>query len=182
MFPSILFDEVPLDKRWRCVPVPPGTDVRGWLIGPIVPAVVHWSGENSKPCRHAMSMGKLFCNCQKVPVSKRKVGYLPLLNNHGERVCIILSNMVAAQAVKLLHGDPIKLLRPTTPKAPLQLSTWPSYECGDEKTKRVRKYTPVDLQPWLLHLWNDPLLSRYFENPESFVVKPDAVIEESDQP
>lgn len=167
MFPKIPFDEVPLDRRWRCIPIKPGTDVRGWLIGPVVPAVVHWSGEASKPCRHAMSGGKLFCNCQRIPISTRKLGYLPLLSNHGERVAVILSNLVAAQAAKLKHGDPIKIGRPLAPKAPLQISVWPDYECGAEKTKRVRKYEASDLQPWLLHLWGDALLTRFFTAPET---------------
>lgn len=167
MFPNIPFDEVPLDRRWRCVPIKPGTGAKGWLIGPIVPAVVHWSGAASKPCRHAMSGGKLFCNCQEVPVAKRKLGYLPLLTAHGERLCIILSNLVAAQAAKLKHGDPINLHRCLTPRAPLQISVWPDYECGAEKTKKVRKYQPSDIQPWLLHLWGDAVLQRFFTHPAS---------------
>jgi len=167
MFPKLKFDDVPLERRWRVIPVPPGTDVRGWIIGPVVGAVVHWSGDNSKPCRHAMSGGKLFCNCQRIPLASRKIGYLPYHNNHGEKVVIILSNQVAAQAEKLKHGDPIKLVRPSTPKAPLKIEVWPAYECGEEKTKRVRKWQPCDIQPWLLHLWQDPLLTRFFNEPES---------------
>lgn len=162
MFPEIEFDEVPLDRQWRRLEMPAGAEVRGWKCGPVVPAIVHWNGEASKPCRHEMSSGALFCNCQKVKVAKRKLGYIPILHQNGERVVIILSNTVAARAKKLLHGDPIKLSRPTTPKAPIKIEPWPSYEVSAETTKRVRKYVPCDIQAWLLRLWGDPLLTRYY--------------------
>lgn len=163
MFPRIEPDPVLPCHRFRCHKVEAGGQVKGWINGPIVVAVVHWSEPLSKPCYSAMSGGALPCKCADFPIAKRKIGYVPLLTGVGERIVVIVSNLVAAELLKLPHSSPIELHRSRVPCTPLRYKVWPNYECGEEKTKRVKTYTPVDIQPYLLHLWKAEALTRYYK-------------------
>ena len=162
MFTPIEPDVIPVEKRWRVHKIEPGNQVKGFKVGPLVMVEVHWADPHSKPCRCSITGGKVPCPCKEEMWATRKIGYLPLQTALGENVVVILSNSVAAIVKPLKQGAPISLSRSLVPKTPLRYSVWGDYECGAEKRKRVEKYAPANIQPFLLHLWGDQVLNEYF--------------------
>jgi len=172
MFPTITPDAIPDNLKIRCHKIEPGTDVEGFIIGPIVVAVVHWSGKASKPCPHAMSAGVLDCPCLRDPMPKRKIGYLPMQTFRGERIAVILSNLVALRVIKLPQGTAVKIFRPKIPCAPLSVSELGDYAYSSTAQQAVRKREALNIQPWLLHLWNHEVLRRYYLEPNAEPSRP----------
>lgn len=162
MFTPEAPDPIPVDRMWRCHQIEAGSQVNGWKIGPLVTVTVHWSGMASKPCHDKITGGKLPCRCATEKIASRKIGYLPLFTSSRERVVVILSNTVALRVHPLPQGSPLKLARTLVPCAPLLYSVWPSFECSTQQTAACAKWVPCDIQPWLLHLWQDETLSGYF--------------------
>lgn len=162
MFAEIKPDEVPLDRRWRYHKIERGTCLKGWVIGRMIIAVVHWSDPHSRPCRAAMTGGRLPCKCREEKLPTRKIGYVPVFTQSKERVVVIVSNTVCSRVEKLDHGAPTQFKRSTIPCTPVAVEEWPSYEVNNEQTKRIKTWGPADIQSWLLHLWQDDVLTGYF--------------------
>jgi len=176
MFPEIKPDDVPLDRRWRYHQIEAGHDLKGWVIGKLVMTVVHWAEPTSKPCRWAMTGGRLPCKCRDEKIATRKIGYLPVFSQSRERVVIILSNTVCQKAEKMEHGTGWVFKRSLVPCTPLLITEWPNYECNPEQTKRCKTWAPADIQSWLLHLWQDDVLAGYFAALRSTSAHPSAAI------
>lgn len=162
MFARLTPEVVPLDRRWRYRPVEAGREVRCWKIGPLILCHMHWSGNNSKPCHHSISSGRLPCPCTDEPIARRMLGYLPIYTQEGQREVVIVSSTMCELADKLPHAAPIILRRSNVPCTPLKIIDWPTYEQIATMNKKVGAWKPADIQNWLLHLWQDPVLDGYF--------------------
>lgn len=162
MFPVIPPDDVPSELKIRAAKIPCGEKLEGWICGKIVIAVTHWSGNASKPCVHAMSSGALHCYCLDGPAPTRKLGYLPLITQKGERVCVILSSGVAAQMSLLLHATPVVLRRSRVPKSALAWYPWSESSLYSLREKNVQRSPKVDISRWLLGLWGNDELRRFY--------------------
>jgi hypothetical protein len=172
MFPVIKADVGPPVLKIRCHKITAGTTFEGWVIGPVVVAVTHWNGEASKPCRNVMSGGALECYCKTSREKQRKIGYVPLISSDGERVVIIVSNGVAGQFEFVTKGAPVVLGRTLIPKSPVWWKGREVPEGQKAKNTQVQRMERIDIRPWLLNLWDDGPLRRYYLGAETSSEQP----------
>jgi len=163
MFQSVQPTDLPLELRWRYVPVEGGETLHAWIVGPPVGVKVHWS-DYSKPCRHAITGGKLKCplgpNC-----SPRFICYVPLLEvKRREQIVIIASKSVFPTVASFAHGSPVEIARPKSKNnPPLRITSVNPDTVGGMSSKNVAKRKPEDIRPYLLHLWQDRILCEHCE-------------------
>lgn len=164
-----MFDNAPLRTRpahlrWRVVPVPAGEVVCGWLCGPQVTVDVHWEGGASKPCRHLLTKGKVLCSCETEPRSVRTIGYVPIYTPEREQLVIIVSATVAEAMADFPFGHPIEFIRSRKSRTPLRVKSSADGRFNKSSTEAfMRNQKPRDIKRYLVHLWQDPLLSAYFD-------------------
>lgn len=147
--------------RWRCHLIGAGDSLYGVTVGPMVCPVVHWMNGKSTPCLRAISGGKLLCACDQEPRAARRIAYLPLVSNEGERVVTILSNSVALKLGNVPHRTPLRITRSRTPCAPLSVQQINPFDAGSRAVGLADKMPPQDIREYLLHLWSLDILTRW---------------------
>jgi len=162
MFPSVEFETLPPELRWRCERIEAGGTVSGWIAGPMVGIRGHWDGFRTQPCRAHLTGGAMLCDCQVKPMNNRVVGYVPLLTRDREKLVVIVSAGVAKRVKEIKPGTPVKFGRTLKKKTPLTVELLRDEALGVEDTKRMKHIACHDISSYLLHLWQDEQLTRFF--------------------
>lgn len=165
MFEDAPLEPFPNELRFRYTPVRGGAQMTCWVIGPQVVCRTHFDRKKNqtKPCRAWATKGQLLCPLGE-KCRPRTISYLPLRVHKGdERIVIILSRTAALHAREVLHqGTCLLLYRDATGNNPPV--RWKLLIGTDDPapaiTANVRRQTPWDIKPYLLHLWQDEPLAR----------------------
>ena len=163
MFGVADFHDLPDCLRWRCDTVAPGTDVTGVIAGKLVPVRTHWNGEKTQPCRHAITKGKLYCPCTHIAMRGTTTVYTPLYTQAKERLVVPASALVGFNISKYAPGKLINLARSKLRCAPLKLSVPGSADQEQSWVRNLRQRCVADIELYLLHLWQDQELAKFFE-------------------
>lgn len=148
---------------WTVQGIKPGTFMECAVLGPMVCPLVHWSSPNTKPCVSALTNRAVLCRCDMEPLSVRRVAYLPVMTNAGERVVVILSNSVASALGDVPQHKLLKIARTTKKCAPLVVNAGDANQWTDVVRKRMTIVQPQDIREYLLKLWNIPALTAWCE-------------------
>jgi hypothetical protein len=162
MFPKPVLAPLPNELCWECVKVAKGEFVDGLLAGEVVQVACHWSGRASKPCRSFLSEGKIPCHCQEEPCSLRVVAYVPIINKARDKIVVPAAASVGHRLEGIKPGTPIRLARPDRDKKPLNVMILRPLDVGEDFHRRLHNAMCHDIHPYLLHLWQDPILSLHF--------------------
>lgn len=142
-----------------------GQTLNGWLCGPVVGVETHWLGR-TQPCRHALTGGRMRCYCQTSNLAKEWKGYVPLLDENGVQAFAIVGERFCELAFSIPMFAPVSVSRLRSAGSPVcvKQSAWtdspPPHDAGSRK--------PRDIRPWLLKLWKDDELTKWFEaHPEA---------------
>ena len=154
-------DSIKATLHWRCHLIPPGESICGVTVGAMVCPLVHWIGSRSVPCLRAISGGELLCACNTEPRAVRRIAYLPMIANDGERVVVVLSNTVALKLGELGHRTPLRITRPRTKCAPLSVQRVRDFDIGGAAHAKAARMDPQDIREYLLHLWSVDILTRW---------------------
>lgn len=157
----------PANLCWSYRSIPPRGSVTGWLAGPVVWAVTHWLGQ-SRPCRRWATRGQIDCeHCSEHARRTRWLGYLPLFETRGQQHVYGLADTHAARLDNIAVGTQLTLGRTGGKTDPI----WVHIATGSDLVKRpptlLERFKVIgDLGPWLLQLWKDPVLDRFFADVE----------------
>jgi hypothetical protein len=150
-----------LNLQWRYVAVPIGTTIRGWVAGPVVGVWTHWR-TFTKPCHRCLTDGKLPCSLG-IKCVPRFVAYMPLIEEkRREQIVVMLSRTAALKYELIAHATPVECSRPNVRNnPPLVVRACTPDELSASGTKNVGKREPEDIRPYLLHLWQDKMLTEH---------------------
>jgi hypothetical protein len=160
MFEDAPLEPFPLHLRFRVVPVRAGEQFVCWVIGPQVICKTHYDKrrKQTKACRAWITKGKLPCPLG-ARCCTRTTSYQPLRVHQGEeRMVVVFSHTAALAAKDVLHqGTCLMLYRPKPDNHPPL--KWKLLVGTDDPapaiTANVRRQTPWEIKPYLLHLWQD---------------------------
>lgn len=162
MFGSVTFRSLPDNLKWETVTIAKGESIEGWVFGKLICIESHWTNGRSLPCREWCTGGKLKCPCRTEFIARRIIGYLPLYTKEKEKIVVMLSETVCQKMETVRMGTPIKLTRPKRGIRPLTVTLISDYEVNSDITKKIRQMAPHDIEPYLLHLWQDRELTEAF--------------------
>jgi len=154
-------DVVRKELHWRTHKIAPGETLSCVAIGPPVCPVCHFLGKRTVPCLRAISEDALPCACDDTAIAKRRVAYLPLISNEGERIVVVVSNNVAYKLGTLPHRTSLRITRTRTPCAPLVVVRANDFSTAGRAIAVADKMPPQDIREYLLHLWNIDALTRW---------------------
>lgn len=141
-----------------------GKEIKAWLIGPLVGVETHWLGR-TQPCRRYITGGLMKCYCQTSKLVSEWKGYVPLLDENEVQCFAVIGSRYEEQAIKIDLFKPVIVTRLKRAGAPVMVkpSDWTDREAPTANGKHV----PLDLRPWLLKLWKDEELTKWFaDHPE----------------
>lgn len=162
MFPKTELPILPDHLKWRCETLSGGGEVEGIMAGNVVVVRTHWNGTKTLPCLHDMTCGKLFCPCTVKPMSGTHTGYTPLITRELERLVVPASPLVTYELQKFNPGKLIKLKRTKIRCAPLKIEIPTSEGQGQAWVQRLRNTCTHNIEEYLLHLWQLPVLNEFF--------------------
>jgi hypothetical protein len=162
--------------RWRVVKVPQGGSVKGFLVGKMRTVSCHWVNESSKPCRHKISGGVLACYCAKEPHTLRTIGYVPIETREREQVVVIVPKTTALVVKSLAMGSPLEFARPNREKSPTRVRTILVEELGGMQYETLKGTCGRSILKYLLHLWGDVVLQRYYLEDKVTAPEPPSLI------
>lgn len=162
MFTSKKPQPRPDHLRWKYLRIAPGEQVEAWIAGALVGVDCHWAG-CSKPCRDAMTGGKLPCYWCEQKAKRRWVGYLPLYQWQPYRqIVITVSPDVGLGLVETARLGVWSLFgRTMGVRDPLYVR-FPNDHTNRALPVTLHRKGPADIRPWLLHLWQDEELEQFF--------------------
>lgn len=166
MFPDAPLEPLEPGLRWRCVKLEPGTTLRGFLCGKMKPVECHWVNESSKPCRLKITSGRLTCYCQTEPHSLRTIAYVPIETREREQLVVIVPKTTAMTVKTFGQGDVLEFMRGKRDKSPTRVRTVLPEEMGIQRHQVIAKEAPRDISKYLLHLWGDLALQKFFAAPQ----------------
>lgn len=164
----------PLNLRWSYRQIKPGTDLHGWVAGPYIGVVTHWSQTTgrSHPCRRLLTEDGLSCSFCVSESKSRWIGYQPLYVEGGAQVVIALSETVAPIMREIIKpggnlglGAWVRFFRTAGARDPLRIAQQTTKAAAAFPVSLSRR-GPQDLWPWLLQLWQDPDLTAAFKASE----------------
>lgn len=168
---------------WNHLKLEVGKAIEGWLAGDWVGCDSHHVG-TSKPCRAAVSDGKLPCNLCKgeLPVAWR--AWVPLYDKGHTRLVCVVSEKQFERLEELRPGDPVIVAKQRQHGSPIVVR----YDERRVPVKLGRGGLPIgNLYAWFAHILGDPELVPYLKPsaeaaPEARdleIVTPDTVIKVS---
>jgi hypothetical protein len=138
----------------------------------------HWGGKSSKPCWSSVTGGLLKCprcgetadkSVQLEPRKLRWIGYVPMVSQAKKREVVIVSETVGPRVKQLPVGCPVKFMRTAGKRDPLQIAVLRGKSMGDSydelgaPPKFSHSIHGEDITEWLLDLWDEPELSKFFK-------------------
>ncbi len=159
----------PTSRRmnWHAVKPPGGGSIRGVYCGKLMAFECHWVQESNKPCRAKITGGALECYCKSIPLSLRTIGYAPIETREKEQLAIIVPKTTALTVSTFAQGDSLEFMRAKREKSPVRCRCGLAEEVGSQHCLVVKQEKPRDIFPYLLHLWGDVALQRFFSVEES---------------
>lgn len=161
-FPVPPVVQLPMALRWRVERFAPEDVRKGWIAGPTVRVVTHWTGKKTTPCAWALTKGAVRCACQSASMAKRTVGYMPMIQTDGDRVVLFVPDSVALKHAGIPFGKAIQVSRPKNPTAAYKVKQLGNDELSSTLQKTVLAKGPQDIKQFLLHLWQMPALTLHF--------------------
>lgn len=161
-FPVPPVIQLPLALRWRVERLAPADVTSGWIAGPCVRVVTHWSGLKTMPCVAALTDGKLRCQCQETALAKRVTGYQPMIAKDGDKIVLAVPDSVALKLLRMPHATTITVTRPMNNKSPYKIKQENADALSITMAKKVQAAGPQAIASFLLHLWQKPDLTTHF--------------------
>lgn len=162
LLPDAEVVKLPANLAWRIVPVESQAPIEGWYAGLAVRVAVHWVCGRSIPCRRLMTGGVLRCLCEDKPMSTRVICYTPVIDRARAKWVVILSAIVGEKLRERKIGDVIRIGRPAKSRRPAWVEKLDDNIMGVRQTSTMRATGGYDIGPYLLHVWQDAELSKFF--------------------
>jgi hypothetical protein len=154
--------------RWTTLKLFPGKKIRGWKGGPPNGFKTHHVG-TSKPCKDKISKGSLECNYCAGKLRLGFTGYMPFISEDGDRLVVVYGRDFHTRAKEIPFGSPILVKKANSKNGVVSvtISDWSVQPCP----WLVNKKKQHDIRPWLLQLWGEEDLKKYFGmEPEDIVI------------
>lgn len=131
----------------------------GWLAGPPLWLPTHHHNK-TLPCRHLLTQGALNCPHQHKEFPPRKRAYVPLWDDTGARMFIVVGDHFEEQLDAAPHLAALAVAK--QPAKGLPIKVWvKDWAKGLPPISRAAQQ-PQDIRHFLLQLWNDPELKGFF--------------------
>jgi len=153
--------------HWHAVKPPGGGSIRGVCCGKMMAFECHWVQESNKPCRAKITGGAMECYCKTTPLSLRTIGYAPIETREKEQLVVIIPKTTAMTVATFRQGDSLEFSRAKRDKSPVRCRCGLAEEVGTQHCLLVKSEKPRDIFPYLLHLWGDVALQRFFNSEQS---------------
>lgn len=145
--------------NWQVEMVPSGDGFAAWKTGDCFWCETHHLGVSS-PCRQAMTDGALGCPRDHGRYPLRWLGYLPLIRETGQAVCVVVQGYSAEQIDALKIGDEVIVKRDRGRNKPVMVSAQPHRRPFKGIESRLVESFYFDA--WLLKMWGDAVLASHF--------------------
>lgn len=153
-------------QTWSVNTLKEGGQFSAWIAGPMIGVYVHHLSA-SKPCYWEMTGEQLecpYCRLRGIPQWK---GYLPLYDESGKPVVVLVHENHKPQVDCLRLHDPV-IVRRDKPKYQtivVKLDKTGSYY----RPGKSDRHAAADIRPWLLFtLWKEPALVEHFNSLKAF--------------
>jgi len=144
---------------------------RGWKVGPNWGFITHWS-PFTKPCREHISEGKLTCVCSISEYANDWTGYVPVIDERGERLVFTYGRDSEERVSAIPFGAEVCVSKENYKAAPIRIvqdneiflpCPWISAMKHQE-----------DIRPFLLRLWKDEELKKLFGDQPELIPLPES--------
>lgn len=160
-FPKKQFQPRPTELQWKLLKLPPSGSAEGWVRAPLVGMDSH-HGSWTQGCRAFVTEGALPCSYCESGSPPREIGYLPLLLEDKRRCVAQLSHTVCLYAERLAVGDYVRLSRSKVVRDPLRVELLEPLPTQRQYAEILERVGPVDVTRWLLGLWKDHELTKWY--------------------
>lgn len=145
--------------RWNIEQPEQGGKLQGWICGPQVGLCTHHAGV-TKPCKSKLTGGKLSCQWCQPAFGESYNTHLPWIDEHGQKNVTIFGREMENYLATLSFGSAIVISKKKYKAAKILVTSkeWSSRPCP----WLSRMSGQSDIRPFLLMMWKDSELIKFF--------------------